>query len=307
MRPYITFFCSCITFTAIYTRLAQELAAAGSAETAKNPPMPWHQARSTGLDARPPPLIPLPCWEYPSPSRAYCPGKDVSSPMTTAFFRTIILYLLLMVGLRLLGKRQIGELEPSELVLTLIISDLAAVPMQDFGIPLVNGVFPIVVLLCLSMILSFINLKSVRFRAILCGKPAIIIRDGQLVQQAMSKTRLTIDELYEQLRGQGITDLKSVKYAILETNGRISALPYTQENPATPKALGIQVQDETLLPILLINDGRVMGENLRSSGRDRTWLEQQLKARDIRSPKEVFLLSVDEAGKVECVKKEVRP
>ena len=227
--------------------------------------------------------------------------------MTTAFFRTIILYLLLMVGLRLLGKRQIGELEPSELVLTLIISDLAAVPMQDFGIPLVNGVFPIVVLLCLSMILSFINLKSVRFRAILCGKPAIIIRDGQLVQQAMSKTRLTIDELYEQLRGQGITDLKSVKYAILETNGRISALPYTQENPATPKALGIQVQDETLLPILLINDGRVMGENLRSSGRDRTWLEQQLKARDIRSPKEVFLLSVDEAGKVECVKKEVRP
>ena len=227
--------------------------------------------------------------------------------VTTAFFRTVILYLLLMVGLRLLGKRQIGELEPSELVLTLIISDLAAVPMQDFGIPLVNGVFPIVVLLCLSMILSFINLKSVRFRAILCGKPAIIIRDGQLVQQAMSKTRLTIDELYEQLRGQGITDLKSVKYAILETNGRISALPYTQENPATPKALGIQVQDETLLPILLINDGRVMGENLRSSGRDRTWLEQQLKARDIRSPKEVFLLSVEEAGKVECVKKEVRP
>ena len=91
--------------------------------------------------------------------------------MTTAFFRTVILYLLLMAGLRLLGKRQIGELEPSELVLTLIISDLAAVPMQDFGIPLVNGVFPIIILLCLSMILSFVNLKSVRFRSILCGKP----------------------------------------------------------------------------------------------------------------------------------------
>ena len=227
--------------------------------------------------------------------------------VTTAFFRTVILYLLLMVGLRLLGKRQIGELEPSELVLTLIISDLAAVPMQDFGIPLVNGVFPIVILLCLSMILSFINLKSVRFRAVLCGRPAIIIRDGRLVQQNMEKTRLTIDELYEQLRGQGITDLKSVKYAILETNGKISVLPYTRENPVTPKVLGTQVQDETFLPILLINDGRVMSDNLRACGRDRNWLEKQLKSRRLSSPREVFLLTVDEAGTVECVAKEVRP
>ena len=227
--------------------------------------------------------------------------------MTTAFFRTIILYLLLMVGLRLLGKRQIGELEPSELVLTLIISDLAAVPMQDFGIPLVNGVFPILILLCLSMILSFVNLKSVRFRSILCGKPAIIIREGRLVQQNMNKTRLTIDELYEQLRSQGITDLKSVKYAILETNGKISVLPYTRESPVTPKILGAQVQDETLLPILLINDGRVMSDNLRASGRDLRGLEQQLRARKLSSPRQVFLLTVDESGAVECVAKEGMP
>ena len=227
--------------------------------------------------------------------------------VTTAFFRTVILYLLLMVGLRLLGKRQIGELEPSELVLTLIISDLAAVPMQDFGIPLVNGVFPILILLCLSMILSFVNLKSVRFRSILCGKPAIIIREGRLVQQNMNKTRLTIDELYEQLRSQGITDLKSVKYAILETNGKISVLPYTRESPVTPKILGAQVQDETLLPILLINDGRVMSDNLRASGRDLRWLEQQLRARKLSSPRQVFLLTVDESGAVECVAKEDMP
>ncbi len=227
--------------------------------------------------------------------------------MTTAFFRTIILYLLLMVGLRLMGKRQIGELEPSELVLTLIISDLAAVPMQDFGIPLVNGVFPIIILLCLSMILSFVNLKSVRFRSILCGKPAIIIREGRLVQQNMNKTRLTIDELYEQLRSQGVTDLKSVKYAILETNGKISVLPYTQESPVTPKILGVQVQDEALLPILLINDGRIMSDNLRVSGRDMRWLEQQLRSRKLSSPRQVFLLTVDETGTVECVVKEGKP
>ena len=224
--------------------------------------------------------------------------------MTTAFFRTIILYLLLMVGLRLMGKRQIGELEPSELVLTLIISDLAAVPMQDFGIPLVNGMFPIAILLCLSMILSFVNLKSVRFRSILCGKPAIIIREGRLVQQNMNKTRLTIDELYEQLRSQGVTDLKGVKYAILETNGRISVLPYTRESPVTPSVLGTQVRDRTVLPVLLINDGRVMSDNLRASGRDMAWLEQQLRARHIAAPRDVFLLTVDETGAVECVRKE---
>ena len=113
--------------------------------------------------------------------------------MITAFFRTIILYFVLMAGLRLMGKRQIGELEPSELVLTLIISDLAAVPMQDFGIPLVYGVLPIVTLLCLSMILSFCNLKSVRFRSLLCGQPAMIIREGRLVQGAMAKNRFTVD------------------------------------------------------------------------------------------------------------------
>ena len=227
--------------------------------------------------------------------------------MTTAFFRTIILYLLLMVGLRLMGKRQIGELEPSELVLTLIISDLAAVPMQDFGIPLVNGVFPIIILLCLSMLLSFVNLKSVRFRSILCGKPAIIIRDGRLIQQAMNKTRLTIDELYEQLRGQGVTDLRTVKYAILETNGKISILLYAQENPVTPKNLGTPVQDDVLLPILLINDGRIMSDNLRVSGRDMRWLEQQLRSRKLSSPRQVFLLTVDETGAVECVVKEGKP
>ena len=108
--------------------------------------------------------------------------------MMTAFARTVILYFLIMTGLRLMGKRQIGELEPGELVLTMMISDLATVPMQDFGIPLVYGVLPIVTLLCLSMILSFFNLKSVRFRSLLCGQPAMIIREGRLVQRAMAKT-----------------------------------------------------------------------------------------------------------------------
>ena len=225
--------------------------------------------------------------------------------MITAFFRTIILYFVLMAGLRLMGKRQIGELEPSELVLTLIISDLAAVPMQDFGIPLVYGVLPIVTLLCLSMILSFCNLKSVRFRSLLCGQPAMIIREGRLVQGAMAKNRFTVDELYEQLRGQGITDLASVKYAILETSGKVSVLPYTKDSPMTPKVMGAEVSDDVTLPVLLINDGHVMSENLRQSGYNETWLTKQLQERRLTSPREVFLLTVDETGSVTCVAKEV--
>ncbi len=224
--------------------------------------------------------------------------------MTTALIRTVILYLALMVGLRLLGKRQIGELEPSELVLTLIISDLAAVPMQDFGIPLVNGLLPIVTLLCLSLLLSFLNLKSVRLRSLLCGRPTAIIREGKLLQKEMAENRLTVDELLEQLRGQGISDLAAVKYAILETSGKVSVFPYAREAPLTPAAAGLEVPDDVVLPILLINDGRLMERNLRAAGRDTKWLEAQLRSRGLTSTAQVFLLTVDDSGTVVCVPKE---
>lgn len=224
--------------------------------------------------------------------------------MATAFFRTILLYFILMLGLRLMGKRQIGELEPSELVLTLIISDLAAVPMQDFGIPLVNGVFPIVTLLCLSMLLSFFSLKSIRFRGLICGYPTVIIRDGKILQQNMARNRFTVDELLEQLRSQGYSDLTAVKYAILETSGQVSVLPYTKASPVTPQITGLDVQDDVTLPVLLINDGHIMSENLSASGYDAVWLEKQLKERRLTSPRQVFFMTVDESGAVTCVAKE---
>lgn len=224
--------------------------------------------------------------------------------MTTAFFRTLILYFILMVGLRLLGKRQIGELEPSELVLTLIISDLASVPMQDFGIPLVNGVFPIVTLLCVSMLISFFSLKSIRFRALVCGRPAVIIREGKIMQHNMARNRFTVDELMEQLRCQGYSDLSAVKYAILETSGQVSVLPYTKDGPATPKDMNLDIQDSVTLPVLVINDGRVMSDNLAASGHNAAWLEKQLKERRLTSPGQVFLMTVDESESVVCVMKE---
>ena len=155
--------------------------------------------------------------------------------MATAFIRTIVLYFLIMIGLRLLGKRQIGELEPIELVLTLLISDLAAVPMQDFGIPLLNGVIPIVTLLSLSMLLSWGSVRSIRLRRLICGSPTALILDGKVQQEAMRHNRFTLDELIEELRSQGVTDLTTVKYAVLETDGGLSVLLYPDEQGATPK------------------------------------------------------------------------
>lgn len=223
--------------------------------------------------------------------------------MITAFFRTVILYLLIIAGLRLMGKRQIGELEPGDLVLTLIISDLASVPMQDFGIPLVNGAFPIVILLSLSMLVSYFSLKSIRFRTLVCGRPTVIIRDGRILQANMAKTRFTVDELYEQLRTQGYGDLSGVKYAILETSGRVSVLPKAAEQPVTAGQMGLTPQ-EPGLPVVLINDGRLMEKALRAQGLDRNWLEQRLAEHGVCSPSQVFLLTVDEAGSVCFVARE---
>ena len=224
--------------------------------------------------------------------------------MMTAFARTVILYFLIMIGLRLMGKRQIGELEPSELVLTMMISDLATVPMQDFGIPLLEGVIPILTLLSLSMLMSQWSLRSLRFRALVCGTPTVLIRNGQLQQEAMRKNRYTLDELLEELRSQGFSGIGDVKYAVLENSGQLSVLPVAAQQPPTAAQLGMEVTDDVTLPLVLINDGRLLRKNLTARGLDEAWLQKELKKRRLSSPRQVFLLTVDEKGSVFCVKKE---
>lgn len=217
--------------------------------------------------------------------------------MFTGFTRTIILYLVLIVGIRLMGKRQVGELEPSELVLSLVIADLAAVPMQDFGIPLLAGVIPILTLLALTMILSVLTMKHVGFRALLCGRPSVIICRGRLDQGEMRRNRLTVDELMEELRCQGYADPSTVWYAILETNGQLSVLPKAQEKPPTLAQLE-QQPTERGLPLILISDGRILDQNLRARGVDRSWLEKEVKRQGFSGPEAVFLMTLDEAGGV---------
>lgn len=223
--------------------------------------------------------------------------------MIVAFLRTIILYLLIIAGVRLMGKRQVGELEPSELVLALIIADLAAVPMQDYGIPLLAGIIPILTLLSITMLISVLSMKSVRFRALLCGKPSIIVENGQIKQPEMKKNRLTVDELMEELRMKGITDISTVKYAILETNGQISVLPFADQKPPAAKEMGL-TPEEGGLPLVLVNDGRILDHNLKLRGYDQNWLKKQLKAHGARTAKEVYLLSADELGRVYFTPKE---
>ena len=224
--------------------------------------------------------------------------------MATAFFRTIILYLLLIVGLRLTGKRQIGELEPIELVLTMLLSDLASVPMQDFDSPLINGVVPILTLLALTTLLSYISFRSGRFRSLICGEPAIVVRCGRLQQRAMRHNRMTVDELMEELRGQGVTNLKDVKYAVLETSGQLSVLLRADAQPVTPRQKGMQVADDVFLPVIIIDNGRLMGKNLQKMGLDDKWLPKQLKAHKAHRVQDVFLMTVDRGGSVVLAKKE---
>ena len=223
--------------------------------------------------------------------------------MFTGFLRTIILYILITAGVRLMGKRQVGELEPSELVLSLIIADLASVPMQDYGIPLLTGIVPILTLLSVTMILSVLTMKSVRFRALLCGKPSVVVRNGAVDQREMAKNRLTVDELLEELRIQGYTDLSVVKYAILETNGQLSVLPYANQKPPTARDMKVSVE-EGGLPRVVVSDGKLLERNLKALGRDRSWLDRQLTQRGCKDVSKVFLLLVDEGDAVYFAEKD---
>lgn len=222
--------------------------------------------------------------------------------MFVVLIRTIVLYLFIVIGIRLLGKRQVGELEPAELTLALIIADLASVPMQDNGIPLLAGLIPIIILLCIATILSVLSARSIRFRALLCGRPSIVVENGTVLESELRKNRLTVDELMEELRIQGCPDFRDVKFAVLETNGMLSVIPYASQKPVTAAQMGID-PNETGLSVILISDGRVLGNNLKVRGYEENWLQKQLSAHGLTSPKQAFLLTVDETGRTYCVPK----
>ena len=221
--------------------------------------------------------------------------------MILSFSRTVILYLVLIAAMRVLGKRQIGQLEPSEFVVAMLIADLASIPMQNSGIPLLSGLVPILTVLGLELVLSGFALASVRFRRMLCGKPVILIENGKPIQQNLRQTRVTLDELSSHLRQKDVLDLSKVQYAILETDGNLSVFPFPEEAPAAAREAGIPVQPQNI-PLTIIEDGFFSLDNLKKAGKDEKWLHSLLKKKksDIRS---TFLLTVDAAGQVNWIGK----
>ncbi len=222
--------------------------------------------------------------------------------MLLSYIRTIILYLLLIVVIRLMGKRQIGQMEPSEFVVTMLVANLASIPMQDGGIPLFSGVVPILTVLGLELILSALSLKSIRFRKLLCGKPVILIENGNILQSNLRRTRITIDELTGHLREKDVLDLRSVQYAILETNGNLSVFPYPKEKPASARDAGIQAQKQ-YFPIAVISDGKILSENLQKAKKDTRWLQRVLREQHAQL-RDTWLLTVDGADHIYFCRKE---
>ena len=222
--------------------------------------------------------------------------------MILSFIRTIILYLVLMAGIRLLGKRQIGQLEPSEFVVAMLIADLASIPMQNNGIPLLSGLVPILTILGLELTLSGLTMYSVRFRRLLCGKPVILMENGHLIQENLRASRITLDELTAKLRQKDVLDLTTVQYAILETDGSLSVFPFPGDMPPTAKDAKIKAGKQ-YLPVTIIEDGWFSRENLQKAGKNEAWLRSQL-ARHRAEIEETFLLTVDGGGKVNWVPKE---
>ena len=223
--------------------------------------------------------------------------------LTIVIIRTLIVYFALLLFMRLMGKRQLSELELPELAVAVLIADLGAHPLQDIGIPLMNGLLPMVVLFCCEVLISGAAMKSPRLRSVLFGRPSFLIRNGKIDQREMRRSRFTPDELTEQLRSKDITDLSHVQYAILETDGELNAVLYPQYRPATAQDLGLTPTDGGY-PVIVVNDGRIMGDNLRYLGRDENWLRRELKRWGLRSAQEVYLLVPDEPGALFCAPKE---
>ena len=218
------------------------------------------------------------------------------------FIRTLIVYTALLVLLRLLGKRQLGEMELSEFIVASLIADLAANPLQDIGMPLLNGLIPIVTLFCCELLISALTLRSIRLRAFLFGKPSLLIDHGKIVQKEMGRNRFTLDELMQELRSLGVRDIAAVEYAFLETNGKLSVLQYASQSPPSADDLHLSVVN-CGFPRILISDGRLIRENLQKCGFEEKWLMKQIKPYG-GNIADIFLMTVDDASRVYCVQKE---
>ena len=221
--------------------------------------------------------------------------------MLIIFIRSIFLYIIVLVVMRLMGKREIGQLQQFELAISIMIADLASTPMADTGIPITNGIIPILALLVMHLVISILNMKSMKARQILCGKPSILIYRGRIDEKMLKKERFTINELEERLRGNNIVNIGDVEYAILETSGQITVIQKPNKRNTIPEDFGIQPEYEGISYDLVV-DGKVMYENLKILEKDYNWLKKQVNKFGIL-PEQALLVTIDGKGNFFCQEK----
>ncbi|MBP3270885.1 MAG: DUF421 domain-containing protein [Ruminococcus sp.] len=222
--------------------------------------------------------------------------------MVIVLIRAVLLYAVIVFCIRLMGKKQLGELQPSELVVTIMLSNIATLPIEDVNIPLTMGLIPILTIVCIDVFFSQLSLRSRLVRRILCGTPKVIISEGKLDQSAMRKLRFTIDDLYEALRSQQVFDISDVQLAVVETTGQISVYVKKESQPITASDIGIKAESSDP-PLLIVEDGKIAENAFSKINADRKWLDGVLKKEKL-SIEDIFIMTCDRQKNYTLIKKE---
>ena len=222
--------------------------------------------------------------------------------MLISIFRTLVLYFFIMLAIRLMGKRQISDMQPSELVVTMVISDIASMPMQNTSQPLLSGVIPVLILVALEIATSVVMMKSRKFRKLICGSPVVIIKDGKLLQSEMKRLRLTTEDLFAQLRQQDIFSIDDVQYCIVETNGTVSVLEKPGKRTPNLNQLGLEVPDNGIEAVV-ISDGELIDSSLALCGQSKAGIVNILKENNRTIP-DIFIMTIDKLGNYKLIEKE---
>lgn len=222
--------------------------------------------------------------------------------MLIIFFRSIILYIVVLIVMRLMGKREISQLQPFELAISIMIADLASIPMTEIGIPISNGIIPILGLLLMHLLISIVNMKSLKGREIICGKPTILVYRGKIDEKMLKKERFTINELQESLRKNNVVNLGDVEYAILETSGEVTIIQKPEKRNTIPEDFNITPEYEGI-PYDLVIDGKILNDNLKKIGKNYSWLVKEVKKFNMK-PEEALVVTLDGKGQIFCQQKE---
>lgn len=222
--------------------------------------------------------------------------------MFISLIRAVIMYIVVVCAIKFMGKRQIGELEASELVITFMISDIASIPMQNSSQPILSGLIPIGVLVCLEILVSWLMLKSYKFRTLTCGKCVIVINDGKINQKELHKLRINVYDLCEQLRQMNVFSISDVAYAIMETNGKLSVLKKSEKQPPDSSTLKVQTEKSNL-DLVVISEGKINDYSLSICCLNRQWINDILSKEKINID-DIFMMTANKSKKFNIIKKE---